>query len=254
MNRPPCLAVATLFAGALLAGPIPLCAQQAKPSAEQGPPGGRPEPAGMVWVSIPGGKAKIGISRKALEALIKGTEVGRMFNVEQDIENELSISCPEHLVEVPPFWIAKYETTNAQYHRFLEAVAKVKYTVPPAGQFGERTLEEISRRYLVANSFTEMGGTLFYPVANTWKALYELNLDSLNPPVPGVDPKTQTGAEAFQNKTLPPGTEILCYRWTVPQTWRGPPAGHGVLAGDRGQPRGRHGLRRVLRLPHPHGV
>jgi formylglycine-generating enzyme required for sulfatase activity len=173
----------------------------------------------MLWVAFPGGKTKIGMNRDALADLIKKTSFGRMANIQDQIENFYSVSCPEHVVELPGFWMGKYETTNAQYHLFLESAGKVKYKVPPAGKPGARTLEEISRKFLQAETFQLEGATI-YPVANEWRALYDLNLDALNPPVPGQDPKTLPGPDAFKSRTLPPGTEILCYRWTVPQTWR----------------------------------
>ena len=241
MNRPAstAFAAATLVALVLAGIPEPVLGLQEPPApapapkdpappAPQDPPPAGPAlpatgaPSGMV--RFPGGKVKIGMSRKALDELIKRTELGRKSNQAGAIEDEYSICTPEFEVVLPPFWIGKYEVTNAQWQRFLETPeVRVDYAVPAKGTAGANTLEQISRMHLLAAPFPKAGGGTYYPVANDWKALYELNEAVINPVVEGQDPKTRAAAEAFKDRPLPPGTKIRCYRWSVPLTWRAKP-------------------------------
>jgi formylglycine-generating enzyme required for sulfatase activity len=174
-------------------------------------------PSGMV--RVPGGKVKLGMTRTALNELIKTTVLGRKANQERGIEAEYSLSCPEYEVELPPYWLQKYEFTNAQWKPFLDA-HKVVIVVPEKGKPGPNTLEQIARLHLLADPFPIGGGVHYYPVANEWKAIYELNEEVLNPVVKDQDPKTRPAPETFRDRVLPPGTKIVTYRWSVPLTWR----------------------------------
>jgi formylglycine-generating enzyme required for sulfatase activity len=165
------------------------------------------------------GKVRIGIHRKDLEAHIKATFLGRQLNVAKGIEAEYSISCPEHEVELPPFWVGKYEVTCGQWHHFLEQAGKVVYTVPAEKKPGARTLEEISRLFLVAEPFM-FRGQMIYPTAVDWRGLYDLNEEAVNPRTKEQDPKTRPAPDLFQNRPLLPGTKITCYRYSVPRNWR----------------------------------
>jgi len=206
----------------LLAGPR--CAAVEGPVAppKDAPETPRRDPAGMV--RFQGGRVKVGIDRKALLAIAEATEVGRMGNWKIAFESELSVCTPEHEVDLPAFWIGKYEVTNAQWHHFLEKVAKTTYTVPPLKQPGERNLEDISKRFLLGEKYRVQGGGYHHPVAVDWKGLYELNMDVLNPTKgpdgKEIDPKSRPPADSFRAKVLPPGTKITCYRYSVPLNWR----------------------------------
>lgn len=193
-----------------------------KPAGESAKPAPR-QPAGMVRF-LATTKAKIGIDRKALMAHIAATELGRVANLEKDIEAELSLCTPEWDAELPNFWISKYETTNSQYQRFLQEAGKTSYTVPPKGQVGDNTLEQISRRFLLSDKYPVQGNKFFYPVAVDWKGLYDLNMEALNPLVgpdgKPLDPALRPAADTFREKALPPGTRIVCYRYSVPADWK----------------------------------
>jgi formylglycine-generating enzyme required for sulfatase activity len=247
-SRPASLALASLVVLSCVAAPLRCAAQEAKPAAAVNPPkpaakaGGTTDepktaprdPAGMV--RFKGGKVRIGIDRKDLMEYIKDTDLGRMANAQIGIENEYSLSTPEHEVTLPSYWIGMYEVTNAQWHRFLEIAAKETYVVPKEGQGGPRTLEEISRAYLIAERFTKVGGGFFFPVAVSWRGLYDLNEEAVNPSVDGagkpLDPASRPKPDSFQNVPLRPGTKLTVYRWTVPTGWSvdgklraSPPAG-----------------------------
>jgi len=193
-----------------------------KPAGESAQPAPR-QPAGMVRFFATT-KAKIGIDRKELMKHIAETELGRVANLEKDIEAELSLCTPEWEAELPNFWIGKLEVTTSQYQHFLQAVGKTSYTVPPKGQVGDNTLEQISRRFLLSEKYPIQGNTFFYPVAVDWKGLYELNMEALNPLVgpdgKPLDPALRPAADTFRNKALPPGTRIVCYRYSVPADWK----------------------------------
>ncbi len=194
------------------------------PPRDAAPQSGPSDPAGMV--RFPGGKVKLGMTRKALDALIKATEIGRMAHQAGNVEDCYSISTPEYEVVLPPFWIGKYEVTNAQWHRFLQAPGvRVTYVVPEKGKPGAATLDQIARMHLLAPEFDKAGGGKYYPVANDWKAIYELNEQVLNPVAEGEDPKKRPAPETFKDRVLPPGTKILTFRWSVPLTWRARPGG-----------------------------
>jgi len=173
-------------------------------------------PSGML--RVPGGKVTLGMTRAALKELVKTTVLGRKANVEKGIEDEYSLSCPEYEVQLSPYWLGKYEVTNAQWKPFLDA-HKVVIVIPEKGKPGPTSLEQISRLYLLAPEFGIEGG-LYYPVANDWRALYELNEEILNPVVKDQDPKTRPAPETFRDRHLLAGTKIVTYRWSVPLTWR----------------------------------
>ena len=193
-----------------------------KPAGESAQPAPR-QPAGMVRF-LATTKAKIGIDRKELMKHIAETELGRVANLEKDIEAELSLCTPQWEAELPNFWLSKYETTNAQYQRFLHEVGKTSYTVPPKGQVGDNTLEQISRRFMLSERYPVQGNKFFYPVAVDWKGLYDLNMDALNPLVgpdgKPLDPALRPAADTFRDKALPPGTRITCFRYSVPADWK----------------------------------
>jgi formylglycine-generating enzyme required for sulfatase activity len=191
-------------------------AASAQDPAASAAPGG----AGLLRIVPPRGKARIGMDRKELDEQIKNTDLGRMSNVKEAIEDEYSLSCPAHVVELPSYLLCKYETTNAQWARFLETAAKVVYTVPEKEKPGAHTLEEISRMHLLIPPFPVAGGGRYFPVANDWRTLYDLNEDVINPAVADQDPKARPGPEVFQKRMLPAGTKITCYRWSVPTTWK----------------------------------
>ena len=221
-------ALVALFAA--LACAMPSAAQERnaappgddKPAGDSAKPAPR-HPAGMVRF-LATAKAKIGIDRKDLMKHIADTELGRVANVEKDIEAELSLCTPEWEAELPNFWISKYETTNAQYQRFLQEAGKTSYTVPPKGQVGDNTLEQIARRFLLSDKYPVQGNKFFYPVAVDWKGLYDLNMDALNPLVgpdgKPIDPALRPAADTFREKALPPGTRVVCYRYSVPADWK----------------------------------
>ncbi|HEU4395923.1 MAG TPA: SUMF1/EgtB/PvdO family nonheme iron enzyme [Planctomycetota bacterium] len=223
-------AAAFLALVAALACAMPSAAQEraAAPAADDRPAGesGQPaprQPAGMVRF-LATTKAKIGIDRKDLMKHIAETELGRVANIEKDIEAELSLCTPQWEAELPNFWISKYETTNAQYQRFLQEVGKTSYTVPPKGQVGDNTLEQISRRFLLSEKYPVQGNKYYFPVAVDWKGLYDLNMEALNPLVgpdgKPLDPALRPAADTFREKALAPGTRIVCYRYSVPADWK----------------------------------
>lgn len=211
------------------AAPASPDAPPAKPGPQDPAPAPTPPPSAVAGnpaglVRFPGGKAKIGIDRKALEALIKATELGRMSNQQKNIEDGYTISCPEFEVTLPPYWIGKYEVTNAQWHRFLQSPeVRMEFVIPEKGKPGAATLEQISRLFLLGTPFPKSGGGLHYPAANDWRTIYDLNEEAINPVVAGQDPKTRPAPETFRDRTLPPGTKIVTYRWSVPLTWRAKP-------------------------------
>lgn len=190
-------------------------AASAQDPAASAAPGG----AGLLRIVPTRGKARIGMDRKELDRQIENTDLGRMSNVKEAIEDEYSLSCPAHVVELPNYLLAKYETTNAQWARFLET-ARLVYTVPEKERPGARTLEEISRMHLLIPPFPVAGGGRYFPVANDWRTLYDLNEEAINPATPDQDPKARPGPEVFQKRALPAGTKITCYRWSVPTTWK----------------------------------
>jgi formylglycine-generating enzyme required for sulfatase activity len=183
-------------------------------------PAAAPAPSGMVLVK--GRKHRIGLDRKELLKLVAETDVGRMSKhiAEAAIEDELSLACPSWSLELPDFWIGKYEVTNAQWHRFLEQACRVPYTVPEEGKPGARTLEEMARMHLVAEVVNTSGGKKHYPVAVDWRGLYDLNVEVLNPLPAGGDPKARPEPETFRSRRLAPGTKLVLYRWTVPGNWK----------------------------------
>jgi len=172
------------------------------------------EPAGLLRVA--GGKVTLGISRKDFQALVAGTKLGRKGKLaESGIEEEVSPCVGEHTVVLSPFWIGKYEVTNAQYNLFLLQAGRVEVVVPPAGQPGPRTLEEIAKSHLIHEKIALRGGGFFLPQAVPWEGLYDLNEAVLAPPGKDNPPR-----EAFRTLILPAGTRLVAYRHTIPETWK----------------------------------
>ena len=192
-----------------------------KPAAAEKAPALAP-PAGLLLV--PGGKVRIGMVRNGdkknwgFRELIAWSVLGRTPGVEQSIEAELSPTVGEFEVVLASFFIGKYEVTNAQYHHFLRQTGRVEVVVPQKDRPGARTLDAISKEFLLQPKIQDRGGKWIFPVAVDWEGLYDLNEGTLNP-VRAAGEK-RPPREAFQNLPLPPGAKILAYRYTVPGTWR----------------------------------
>ncbi len=68
--------------------------------------------AGIEFVWLPGGSFIMGQSEQEKKLLIKA--LGR-----DKYEKYCACECPQHKVTVSPFWIGRYEVTNAQYRLFV---------------------------------------------------------------------------------------------------------------------------------------
>jgi formylglycine-generating enzyme required for sulfatase activity len=85
-------------------------------------------------VEIPAGKAWIGSSEKEVEALL---------SVTPGYTRILDAQTPQHQMEVPTFWIGRYEVTNTEYLAFVEATGHQ----PPIHWADEKVLTEAAAAF-----------------------------------------------------------------------------------------------------------
>jgi formylglycine-generating enzyme required for sulfatase activity len=155
-------------------------------------------PAGMVYVDVAG--AKVGTAPEEVLKLARGRK---------EVLTILMYETPVHDPKLVPYFLDKYEVTNAQYHKFLEDTGRI--TVFQTGSAALGTLEEVARQYAHEGRETAAAKGDH----RSWGQIYELNKAALNEKLPDLK-----GAKAqFRNAALPPGIALKVYLWRLPQTW-----------------------------------
>lgn len=178
-----------------------------------------PAPAGMAYLEA--GRVHIGTERSFLTGLLAGRppEHQRLFRYET----------PHHAIFLRPYFIAKHETTNAQYHVFLKDFVTTYDTA--SGSLAN--LDEISA-HLARLSPDEQKN----PKQNVWLQFYRANKDVLwkafEARMKDFIVKRPDGtldeyatARGMRFEPLPRTLELKFYSMRPPANWpdMGPPAG-----------------------------
>jgi formylglycine-generating enzyme required for sulfatase activity len=172
-----------------------------------------PAPAGMVWVDTNVPKIEIGTGA---EEVFKLTE-----KRSPEAKLELSYEAPRHEVTLQPYFLDKYEVTNAQYLAYLDAEKKTTYKT---GSAGLSNLEEIASFYAYGGKdvAAAKGDGDKWP----WQQVYELNRAALRAALPELKNK-----DDFRYAALPDDIELTVYRVRLPRLWF---ADGDKLGGDAG--------------------
>ncbi|MEZ6017188.1 MAG: sigma-70 family RNA polymerase sigma factor [Planctomycetota bacterium] len=93
-------------------GPEAQSAPAAEGAAAARPPQAEELPE-LVYIS--GGRTRVGSTRREIEALLE---------TQPSLLRVLDAQTPQRFVEVPAFWIGKYEVTNAEYLLFVQATGR----------------------------------------------------------------------------------------------------------------------------------
>lgn|GEM_PF-3354091 len=158
-----------------------------------------PAPAGMVWVDTSAAKIEIGTSA---EEVFKLTE-----KRSPEAKLELSYEAPRHEVTIQPYFLDKYEVTNAQYLHYLDAEKKTTFKT---GAGGFSNLDEISSFYAYGGKTVAEEKGDKWP----WSQLYELNKAALKAALPELKSK-----DDFRFSALPEDVVLTVYRARLPRLW-----------------------------------
>ena len=175
-----------------------------------------PEPPGMVFLE--GGVVTIGTPRAELDSLLAGRP--------RLIRDIFAHEAPRHGVEVPNYWIGRFEVTNAQYLRFLQDHT-IHYTTKPGGL---DTLERLAGEFL--SSPAESQGERRRRGVGAWRQLYEGNRGAIWRAFAGVgrdilvmrsngSVDMEATAERARREPLPDGLKLSFYRYRPPLHWPG---------------------------------
>jgi len=164
-------------------------------------------PAGMVYV--PGGTAVIGTTYERLrQELLRGRA--------RQVQADFAFEAPQHQVEMKPFFIDRYEVTNAQYLLFMEGT-KQSYDTDEAA---------LANIVEVAGYLMGMPRDQWESDDVAWGQLYETNKDVLWEKMPDKVVKNAAGEvdekatkKAFRYAPLVRGMELTFYSRKPPETW-----------------------------------
>lgn len=158
-----------------------------------------PAPAGMVWVDTAAAKIEIGTGAEEIFRLTEKRSA--------EAKLELSYEAPRHEVFLQPYFLDKYEVTNAQYLHYLDAEKKTTYKT---GSAGLSNLEEIASFYAYGGKDVSAEKDDKWP----WQQVYELNRAALRAALPDLKNK-----DDFRYAALPDDIELTVYRARLPRLW-----------------------------------
>jgi formylglycine-generating enzyme required for sulfatase activity len=148
-------------------------------------------PTGMAFV--PGGEFEMGSPDKSLDKMYKGR---------QEVLDLLRFEVPDHKVTVDPYFLDRFEVTNAQYLAYLEKAHKDVLEV-------QGNLNTLAR---IAVELYGKSHELW------WESVYRLNEEKLNPDKKMLGPEGRPTIE-WATEPLKEGTQLAVYRRPVPESW-----------------------------------
>ena len=165
-------------------------------------------PAGMVYV--PRGTALIGTTYQRLrQELLRGRH--------KQVQADFAFEAPQHQLEMQPYFMDRYEVTNAQYLLFLQDTAKASYNTDAAAL---ANIEE------VAGHLLDVPRERWDDDDVAWGQLYESNKSLLWEKMPATVVKNQAGEvnekatkKAFHYAPLVRGMELEFYNRKPPEIW-----------------------------------
>ena len=164
-------------------------------------------PAGMAYV--PRGTAILGTTYERLrQDLLQGRA--------RQVQADFAFEAPQHQVEMAPYFIDRYEVTNAQYLLFLQETRETYNTDAAA----------LANLAEVAGHLLDMPRERWDEDEVAWGQLYESNRALLWEKMPGTVVKNQAGEvdekatkQAFRYAPLVRGMELEFYDRKPPETW-----------------------------------
>ena len=158
---------------------------------------------------MPPGTAVIGTTANRLQALLAG-RAGQ-------VRTDFAFEAPQHRIEMSPFFLDRYEVTNAQYLLFLEDTARSSYDTDAAAL---ADLEE------VAGHLMEVPRDRWARDDVAWAQLYESHRDELRARMPDSVVRDRAGEideqatkRAFRHAPLARGITLRFYSRKPPETW-----------------------------------